>query len=147
MSAPPRTSADRATGAMMSVFRRTGRGRPSGERGAALVEFAFLLPVLLLLVVGIIEFGRTFNAQISLTGAAREGARYMAIHGEADEAEDVVIEAAGLATPPTVDISPTTCSSNTDVTVTASQTVEIFIPFFGGPSFDLKGVAVMRCGG
>ena len=46
-----------------------------GERGAAAVEFAFVLPVLLLLVLGLIEFSLLFNAQISVTNAAREGAR------------------------------------------------------------------------
>ena len=50
-----------------------------GERGAAAVEFALILPVLLLLVLGLIEFGRVYNVQISLTNAAREGARTMAI--------------------------------------------------------------------
>lgn len=45
------------------------------ERGQALVEFAILLPVLLFLVVGIIEFSRAWNAHQVLTDAAREGAR------------------------------------------------------------------------
>jgi Flp pilus assembly protein TadG len=43
------------------------------------VEFALLLPVLLLLVFGIIDFGRMLNAQITLTQAAREGARVEAL--------------------------------------------------------------------
>ena len=49
------------------------------DRGAAAVEFALLLPVLLLLVFGIIDFGRALNAQITLTQAAREGARIAAL--------------------------------------------------------------------
>jgi Flp pilus assembly protein TadG len=44
------------------------------------VEFAILLPVLLLLVFGIIDFGRALNAQIALTQAAREGARLDALN-------------------------------------------------------------------
>lgn len=55
-----------------------GKQRP-GERGAAAVEFALLLPLLLLVAFGIIDFGRALNAQITLTQAAREGARLEAL--------------------------------------------------------------------
>jgi Flp pilus assembly protein TadG len=43
------------------------------------VEFALLLPLLLLIVLGIIDFGRMLNAQVTLTQAAREGARLVAL--------------------------------------------------------------------
>jgi Flp pilus assembly protein TadG len=43
------------------------------------VEFALLLPLLLLIVMGIIDFGRLLNAQVTLTQAAREGARLAAL--------------------------------------------------------------------
>jgi len=50
------------------------------DRGAAMVEFALLLPLLLLLLFGIIDFGRALNAQITITQAAREGARLAALN-------------------------------------------------------------------
>ena len=50
-------------------------GRRTRDRGSVAVEFALVLPVLLLIVFGIIDFGRALNAQIELTGAAREGAQ------------------------------------------------------------------------
>ncbi len=50
------------------------------ERGATAVEFALLLPLLLLLVFGIVDFGRALNAQETLTQAAREGARLAALN-------------------------------------------------------------------
>ncbi len=50
------------------------------QRGSSAVEFAIILPLLLTLLLGIIEFGYLFNQQISLTQAAREGAREYAIH-------------------------------------------------------------------
>ena len=53
--------------------------RMRSERGAAAVEFALVVPILLVLLLGIIEFGRAYNVQISLTHAARETARTMAI--------------------------------------------------------------------
>jgi Flp pilus assembly protein TadG len=50
--------------------------RPSDRRrGVAAVEFAFVLPFLLLLLVGIWELGRIINVQITLNNAARDGAR------------------------------------------------------------------------
>ncbi|MBZ0258666.1 pilus assembly protein, partial [bacterium] len=46
-----------------------------GERGSATVEFALVLPILMLLLFGIIEFGRVLSVQHLLNTAAREGAR------------------------------------------------------------------------
>jgi Flp pilus assembly protein TadG len=53
--------------------------RMARDRGTAAVEFVLVLPVLLLIVFGIIDFGRALNAQIELTGAAREGVRLAAL--------------------------------------------------------------------
>lgn len=55
-------------------------GNTGKDRGAAAVEFALLLPLLLLLLFGIIDFGRALNAQITITQAAREGARLVALN-------------------------------------------------------------------
>lgn len=55
------------------------RGRTARDRGSVAVEFALVLPVLLLILFGVIDFGRALNAQIELTGAAREGARLAAL--------------------------------------------------------------------
>jgi Flp pilus assembly protein TadG len=46
------------------------------ERGSALVEFAIILPMVLMLAFGIMTAGITYNHKIDLTHAAREGARY-----------------------------------------------------------------------
>ena len=51
------------------------RFRRLAEQGQALVEFALILPVMLLLVVGILEFARAWNLHQVMTDAAREGAR------------------------------------------------------------------------
>jgi Flp pilus assembly protein TadG len=47
-----------------------------GERAAALAEFAIALPLLVVLVVGIFDFGAAFNAKQELNNALREGARF-----------------------------------------------------------------------
>ena len=65
----------------------TGRGSDQrGERGAAVVEFALVVPVLLLLVLGIAEFGRAYNIQTIISGAAREGVRTMALENDTSAA-------------------------------------------------------------
>ena len=50
------------------------------ERGAAAVEFAIVLVPLLILLLGIIDFGWVFNQQVSLSNAARETARFYAVN-------------------------------------------------------------------
>ena len=59
--------------------RSPSSGRKARDRGSVAVEFALVVPALLLIVFGLIDFGRALNAQISLTGAARDGARLAAL--------------------------------------------------------------------
>ncbi len=54
---------------------RISRSFRRNERGAAMVEFAIVLPLLLLLVMGIIEFSLLFFDKAVITNASREGAR------------------------------------------------------------------------
>lgn len=63
----------------------TGNGRPAIEkserqhsRGAALVELAIALPILIMLIVGMVSAGVAYNNQLALTHAAREAGRYAA---------------------------------------------------------------------
>lgn len=77
-------------------MRRGPGGRASRDRGAAAVEFALLLPLLLFLVFGIIDFGRALNAQITLTQAAREGARLEAL-GASNVVSGTKAAASGLS--------------------------------------------------
>ena len=50
-------------------------GERRGSRGQALVEFAIILPVFLMIAFGTIDFGSAFDASITVSNAAREGAR------------------------------------------------------------------------
>lgn len=59
------------------------------ERGAALVEFAILLPVLMALILGMFSGGLAYNRKITMTDAVREGARY----GATLLLDDVTIQA------------------------------------------------------
>jgi len=65
-------------------------GSVRNSNGQSLVEFALVLPFLLVLILGMIEFGWILNGKITLTSAAREGARVAIIYESADKAEAAV---------------------------------------------------------
>lgn len=74
-----------------------GTARDNREQGASLVEFAFLAPLLVLLVFGIIEFGWKFGQLNDVRHAVREGARFAAVNGGTnDEIDSVVCDALDL---------------------------------------------------
>jgi len=59
------------------------RRRIRARRGQALVEFALLSPILMLIVLGIVEFGRAWNAYQTITDAAREATRTAVVNNGA----------------------------------------------------------------
>jgi Flp pilus assembly protein TadG len=123
------------------------------DRGAAAVEFALVAIVLLLLVFGIAEFGRMWMLQSSLSAAARDGARTMAVTNDQDNATAAaraVFTAGGG--PTTISITPATgeCDSGGATTVTLTYDAAFMTGFFApifGESVTLTGEGVMRCGG
>ena len=127
--------------------RSQGRDRDSG---AAAIEFALVLPVLVLLILGLIEFSRVYNVQISISNAAREGARTMAIENDVDVATDAAIAAAPSVSPAIsagqIGISPLDCDEGGTVTFTITYDVDLMTGFFGAV-LPLTGEGVMRCGG
>ena len=115
------------------------------DRGAVMVEFALILPILLMLVVGIIEFGRAYNTQIALQGAAREGARALALD---DSASSAVSSAAG-GVAMSISSSSGCPAGNPDTayaSVTTSTQFTFGIPFVSLGSKTLNATASMRCG-
>jgi Flp pilus assembly protein TadG len=61
-------------------------------RGQALVELALILPIMLLLLLGMIDFGRAYLAGVALQGAAREGARLAMDPAQSDTAVQARIQ-------------------------------------------------------
>jgi Flp pilus assembly protein TadG len=129
--------------------------REGRERGAVAVEFALLAPVLILLLLGITEFGRAYNVQISLTNAARVGVRVMAITNDPAAARSAVRTALGTLTPVLADNQinfaasvPTnakTCSPGAQMSVTVSYTLSTMTGIAG--PFAMRGQGAMLCGG
>lgn len=121
--------------------------RWSSERGAAAVEFALILPILLSIVLGTIEFGRAYNTQISLTHAARETARSMAVSGNWTKAVSL-----GRSAAPSLDTdemtftaAPAACTAGAMVTVTIDYPLNTITGI--AEDMVLEGKAAMRCGG
>ena len=54
--------------------------KPINARGQNLVEFALVLPFLMLVVFGVLDLGRAFWASVTVANLAREGARYATVH-------------------------------------------------------------------
>ncbi|MGO9079968.1 MAG: TadE/TadG family type IV pilus assembly protein [Streptosporangiaceae bacterium] len=134
---------------------RRSAGDGARERGAAAVEFALLLPVLLLLIFGMIDFGRALNAQITLTQAAREGARLAAV-GQPNVVPRTQAAATGLS-PVTVTVTgcPAGAGPDADAQVGVSYSFSFVTPvgaiagMLGGSGFGspitLTAQGVMPC--
>ncbi|MEQ1726810.1 MAG: TadE family protein [Vicinamibacterales bacterium] len=145
-----------SSGSQTTIIRRRS------ERGAALVELAVALPLLLLIMVGTIDFGRAFRTAMIVTNAARTGAQFGSqtpvnatnTAGMATTA-NAVLTANGLgATPVPTASTLCQCASNSgvftnaancsdpctgghlvvSVTVTATRTFSLIQPFPGIPS-------------
>jgi len=86
-----------------------------------------LLPLLLLLVFGIIDFGRAINTQITLTQAAREGARLAAL-GQPNVVSGTEAAATGLSLSP-ADIVVQPCPANATQTSDAKVTINYSFRF------------------
>lgn len=147
-----------------SLRRRWGPRR--AERGASLVEFALVLPLLSMFLFGIVQFGLAYDKQQSINSAAREGARTGAIpdttRNEIDQAVQdsflgaddswadnngsvsiVVVDSAN------VDVGagdpPCEGQEGNTIIVTASVDHVLTIPFVGAPTLTLKGEGEFRC--
>lgn len=140
------------------------------DRASVAVEFALIVPLLITLIFGITDFGRLFYAQISITSASREGARYSSlISGGASitDVRTIVYSSASNAcrvaqlsacANVTVEAAPTfqVCDRNIlneNTSVTVSTPFVWTLPIgrlLGGTSANLstlRSTGVMRCVG
>ena len=141
--------------------------RVRADTGSSAVEFALLAPMLVLLLVGIVEFGRAYNVQNTLSAASREAVRAVALSSGATSPSAVATTAVTSNTstvsgPVTVAVTfwsggtptaATTCASGLDVHVVLNYPFTLLtteIPDTSGPNdgiITMKAVGVMRCGG
>ena len=145
--------------------------RKNGEKGQALVEFALLVPIFLLLLFAVVDFGMGFYSWITVTNAAREGARLGAVHAPLNVAsspcfgkaslkvciEDRVRDASDLtneATKMTVTITNATGNPGQSVVVKVDYDYDLITPLAGivsfvsgdvlGPTLTFSSTAEMR---
>jgi Flp pilus assembly protein TadG len=120
------------------------------------VEFALVTPLLVLLVFGIAVFGRAFFVQGTLSGAARDGVREMAIHNNIAAAKTATKAAApGLGlTDSQISVGPSCPTSGTATVQTAvTITYQYSIPILHNlvstipTTINLTGKGVMQCNG
>jgi Flp pilus assembly protein TadG len=130
---------------MLRSMRKPENGKQR-DRGAALVEFAFVLPVLILLILGIIDFGRAFGARQELIHATREGVRVLAVTQDYDKALAAFeAGATGLDPARVHPIIPGSCTPGEPVTVSATYDFDFIALPLGNIGIDSQ--AVMQCGG
>ena len=127
----------------------------NNEKGESAVEFALLLPILVLLIFGIIQFGFIFFHYISITHAAREGARWAALEQPDSEvrlrvknsAPGLMIADADIKIDPAGDRSG---KIGEPVKVTVNYKTLIIVPFVGEamglatPYLQLSNTATQR---
>ena len=149
---PPMNGTERVSAVNQRIFLRR-----LSDRGAAAVEFALVLPLLLLILFGIIDFGRALNTQITLTQAAREGARVAALgQSTANVVTRTQTSATGLS-PVSVTVTgcPQGAGAGANATVKASYQFSFVTPvgaivsMLGGSGFGspitMTATGVMPC--
>ncbi|NMA66756.1 MAG: pilus assembly protein [Clostridiaceae bacterium] len=124
----------------------------SRNRGQSLVETAIVLPILLLLIMGIIDFGLLFNNYILISNAAREGARKAALGGDDSEITQTIHNMTTTLKLSNMDIEISPSQSNrghgTQVKVKLSYKHELITPviekLFPENSININAATVMR---
>jgi Flp pilus assembly protein TadG len=123
------------------------------EDGSGAVEFAFIMPVLALLVGAVIQLGTLAQTAIVASNAAREGARYAAVSDPSAASKALAYLNGTLGTrsdvsmPPLGGITVSGSTVGSPVTVTVPVTVAVQMPVMSkifGPTIQLTGVAVME---
>ena len=133
-------------------FRRAVRRSYSGRaRAAAVVEFAVVLPLLLTILFGIIEYGWVFMVRQTLQTSAREGCRLAVLQSSVEPYTNVVAAVNQVMAPTgltTYEVTMTHATSSNPVEVVVVSVpyndVSLLGGFFGTHDYDLVGSCSMR---
>lgn len=104
----------------------------SHQKGQAIVELAIILPLILFLIIGMIDFGRVMNAYLVANNASREGARQAAVGKSDTEIVTMIHQTAASLDSSNVQITilpqASERSRGTEVKVSIQYQVEIITP-------------------
>ena len=105
---------------------------PRRETGQSLVEFALILPIVLSLLFGIVEFGRGFQSWLTITNAAAFGARTGAIGAPADVVDAATRDAAASLDPTALNVQITNAQGapGDPVSVRVTYDLPMITPIF-----------------
>lgn len=92
------------------------------QDGVAAVEFALILPLLLILLVGLVDFGRIGFTQISLAAATREGVRYSSLNSAGITDAAAFVSYVRSSAPQTAQVSQMNSTAVLNVTYQACST-------------------------
>ena len=95
---------------------KSRKGAFFNDSGAAAVEFALILPLLLILIIGLIDFGRMGFTQVSVTSASREGARYSSLYSSGLSSTQLITDFVQTSSPLTAKVSQLDSSGVLSVT-------------------------------
>ena len=100
--------------------------------GTAAIEFGLTLPLLLIVLVGILDYGQIHFTRLTMTNAAREGARVGVTMPETEaQAAAVAATTSYLAQAGVTAVVTATVPSQTDPTVTVTVTIDPYTPLIG----------------
>lgn len=111
-----------------------------GESGAAAVEFALTLPLLLLFLFGVVQFGFLFSVYNTMVHAAREGARGMAVE-QLDEVAGETLTRARLAAYSGLPFTVVTDAPDPSVPTDLDVSVAVSVPMADAMFVDVLGLA------
>lgn len=119
------------------------------EKGQSIVEFALVIPLLLIFVMAIIEFGFMFNAYLTISSASREGARLGSL-GETNTAIEIRVDSVSNALDLNninVAVTPSLRDRGDMVRVTVTYNYQLITPIISNilsPFVNLEAETVMR---
>lgn len=117
------------------------------QKGQSLVETALIIPIIILILFGIVDFGRIFHAYLTIDHAGREAARAAAV-GDADGAIITKVNNAtgSLTNAVTTSIDPSPRESGDEVTITLTYQFAFLTPIFGQliRTYNIENKTVMR---
>lgn len=133
---------------MSKLVKRFARNLKNDSRGASAIEFALVAMLLVVLIMGIIEFGWILNGHITLTGAAREGVRAAVVGGNHVEAVEHHLASLPSLTITSLTLHPTEGTIGDKMTVKLSGNLPLLTRFFdwlgAGGIYGLNAEATMR---